>query len=288
MLPHHLHRLVFRLLALLFASSISAATLTQGPQIKVSADSATLTWTTDVSTNSKAAAGSTPEALFLTAEGSPGATHSVTLDHLKPGRTYHYAVGSARQWLAKGTFTTTGASTSAPATTNTSKATPPTPAAAASAAAAKKPSLFSQIVGALKGQDSTPAPSPRTSSKGPSPTASTKPTAINSASAPPTQRTWNSIPSLQDHYDRHGPDFSSTSPDDYAAQAWHFLQRAKKEGLPMKQDPADGTIRVWDPRTRSFAAYTEHGRTRTYFRPNNPSYWTRQPGQPITADKLSF
>ena len=94
--------------------------------------------------------------------------------------------------------------------------------------------------------------------------------------------------SLQDHYDRHGPDFGSRSADEYAAQAWQFLQRAKKEGLPMKLDEADGTIRVWDPKTRTFAAYTEHGRTRTYFRPNNPSYWTRQPGRPVSAAQLSF
>jgi pyocin large subunit-like protein len=93
---------------------------------------------------------------------------------------------------------------------------------------------------------------------------------------------------LQDHYERHGADFASKSADDYAAQAWHFLQRAKREALPMKEDETDGTIRVWDPKTRSFAAYTERGRTRTYFRPNNSSYWDRQPGRPIKPADLPF
>jgi pyocin large subunit-like protein len=93
---------------------------------------------------------------------------------------------------------------------------------------------------------------------------------------------------LQDHFDRHGRDFSSKSPDDYAAQAWLFLQRARAENLPMKLDETDGTLRVFDPATRVFAAYNGAGRTKTFFKPDNPTYWQRQPGRVVKAAELRF
>ncbi len=100
--------------------------------------------------------------------------------------------------------------------------------------------------------------------------------------APPTRAIWGNLPSLQDHFERHGGDFRATSPDDYAAQAWRFRERATTLGLPMKQD-TDGTVRVFDPKSSAFAAYNRDGTVKTYFRPNNPSYWQRQPGRPITT-----
>lgn len=98
--------------------------------------------------------------------------------------------------------------------------------------------------------------------------------------APATRLTWGNIPSLQDHFIRHGSDFGAKSPDDYAAQAWRFRERAVTERLPMKLD-SDGTVRAFDPKTRAFAAFNRDGTTKTYFRPDNPSYWQRQPGKPI-------
>ena len=92
---------------------------------------------------------------------------------------------------------------------------------------------------------------------------------------------WGNISSLQDHFDRHGKDFHATSPDDYARQAWEFLQRATSEGLPAKIDESDGTLRVWDPRTHAFAAYNRDGTAKTYFKPGSPDYFQRQPGKPI-------
>ena len=44
-------------------------------------------------------------------------------------------------------------------------------------------------------------------------------------------------------------------------------------------DDSDGTIRVWDPKTRAFAAYNRDGTTRTYFKPGSPDYFERQPGR---------
>jgi len=112
--------------------------------------------------------------------------------------------------------------------------------------------------------------------------------APKSPAVPPTRETWGHLDTLQDHYDRHGQDFQSRTPDDYAAQAWLFLQRARAEALPMKLDKSDGTLRVFDPKTRAFAAYNRDGTTKTYFRPNNPAYWQRQPGLPIQPSQLRF
>ncbi len=98
--------------------------------------------------------------------------------------------------------------------------------------------------------------------------------------APATRLTWGNTLSLRDHFDRHGGDFRAKSPDDYAAQAWRFRERAVADRLPMKLD-SDGTVRVFDPKTRAFAAFNRDGTTKTYFRPDNPSYWQRQPGKPI-------
>ena len=106
--------------------------------------------------------------------------------------------------------------------------------------------------------------------------------------APPTRQTWGHLDSLQDHFNRHGGDFSSKSPDDYAAKAWLFLQRARAENLPMKLDDTDGTLRVFDPATRVFAAYNNAGKTKTFFKPDNPTYWQRQPGRVVKSADLHF
>lgn len=105
---------------------------------------------------------------------------------------------------------------------------------------------------------------------------------------PPTRQTWGHLDSLQDHFERHGHDFGAKSPDEYAAQAWLFLQRARAESLPMKQDDTDGTLRVFDPQTHAFAAYNAGGKTKTFFKPESPGYWQRQPGRVVKAADLRF
>lgn len=115
----------------------------------------------------------------------------------------------------------------------------------------------------------------------PAPPAATPAVAIKPTYTPPsTARTWGDRSSLQDHFIRHGADFKATSADDYAAKAWLFLQRAMDDGLPAKQDE-DGTIRVWEPKSRTFAAYNRNFTTKTYFRPNSSDYFQRQPGKPV-------
>lgn len=97
--------------------------------------------------------------------------------------------------------------------------------------------------------------------------------------APPTKKIWGNIGSLQDHFDRHGRDFGAKTPDDYARLSWEFLNRAIDEGWPAKVDGSDGTIRVWDPKSRAFAAYNRNGTTKTYFKPGSSDYFERQPGK---------
>ncbi|CAN5913162.1 hypothetical protein BH11VER1_BH11VER1_27800 [soil metagenome] len=96
---------------------------------------------------------------------------------------------------------------------------------------------------------------------------------------PAARQTWGNISTLQDHFDRHGRDFQATSPEDYARQAWEFLQRAQREQWSVKQDEQDGVLRVYDPKTRAFAAYNRDGTTKTYFKPGSADYWERQPGK---------
>ncbi len=104
-----------------------------------------------------------------------------------------------------------------------------------------------------------------------------QPVAEKPRPAPPTRQTWGSRATLPDHFARHGRDFNAKDADDYARQAWEFLQRAKAEGLPMKQDD-DGVLRVFDPKTRAFAAYNRDGKTKTFFKPDSRDYFDRQPG----------
>lgn len=105
--------------------------------------------------------------------------------------------------------------------------------------------------------------------------------------APPTRETWGAIGSLRDHFERHGGDFKAKDPDDYARQAWEFLQRARAEGLPKKVDE-DGVIRIFDPKTRTFAAYNRDGTTKTFFKPDSRDYFDRQPGRSVNPRNLTF
>jgi len=97
---------------------------------------------------------------------------------------------------------------------------------------------------------------------------------------PPARTTWGNIASLPDHFARHGRDFGAKNADDYARMAWEFLQRAKAEGLPAKQDET-GVFRVFDPGSGAFAAYNRDQTTKTFFKPGSRDYFARQPGRSI-------
>ena len=98
--------------------------------------------------------------------------------------------------------------------------------------------------------------------------------------APPTRKIWGNPASLPDHFARHGGDFHAKDADDYARLSWEFLQRAHVEHLPAKVD-ADGVLRVFDPRSGTFASYNRDGTTKTFFKPGSRDYFERQPGEPV-------
>jgi hypothetical protein len=229
------------LVFLLWPAWLEAVEVVDGPRVEVAGTTATVRWKLDGPAGGTVRFG-VNEADLNRSQKSPvvAAEHSVRLDGLSPGTRYFFSVGTARRPLREGTFTA-GAGPQRSAVDPLPKAPP----------AADRPT--------------------RSPAAGPSPA---------SPAAPPARRTWANVATLRDHFERHGRDFGASSPDDYAAQAWHFLQRAKTEGLPAKQDP-EGTLRVWDPRTRAFAAYSRQGMTKTYFKPGSPDYFDRQPGRPV-------
>lgn len=115
-------------------------------------------------------------------------------------------------------------------------------------------------------------------------------TAPDHVSAPATaagdiRQTWGRPETLPDHFARHGRDFGARDADDYAAQAHAFLERAKASGLSAKRDH-DGSLRIYDAATGTFAAYNADGTTKTFFKPGNPTYFDRQPGTPVDLRSL--
>lgn len=242
------------------AGSAAGVELLAKPVITPAGDGVSITWTTDVACGTRASYGTSLLKLDQKVEGPVSEQHSVTLAPLSRGMTYYYEIGSARQKLAAGSFVF-GEAGSQPA----------------AASRAPSRSMLDRLVDALR-----PAPAPPVAA--PPPPASTE----TPRGPPPTRATWGRMETLQDHFDRHGADFRATSPDDYAAKAWQFLQRARAGQLLMKWDAEEDSLRVFDPSSRAFAAYNRDGTTKTFFRPNSASYWDRQPGRSIQPSELPF
>lgn len=225
------------------ASPLQAAVkITDGPKVEAHDTSAVLRWTTDIACGSHVKVGTSANALTHKAEAEGvGTDHVVTVFDLQPATTYYFGVGTARVSLETGSFTTSG------------KGAKPTPLLEAPKDKKKKDA------------DAKPSPS----------------VAASAPKVPPLSKIWGNPTSLPDHFARHGSDFGARSPEEYARMAWLFLQRATAEGLPAKYDESDDTIRVWDPKSRTFAAYHHDGRAKTFFKPDSRGYFDRQPGKPI-------
>ena len=250
-------RLLLLFLLLFAACDSRAVNLISPPEISPANDGATtLRWKLDSAAGGRVHYGLAPDKLDRTASDEVGTDHTLTLRGLKPGTQYFYSIGTAKHELKTGSFVAGGTATAE------QKDAVPQPAP-------RKPTLLQKITGII--------------SKPMTPTPTTVPPVSQNAvvrDAPATRRTWGNISSLPDHFARHGGDFAAKSADDYAAQAWRFRERAAAEHLPMKLD-TDGTVRVFDPKTRAFASFNRDGTAKTYFRPDNASYWQRQPGRLI-------
>jgi hypothetical protein len=88
---------------------------------------------------------------------------------------------------------------------------------------------------------------------------------------------WNDHATLGDHFRRHGRAFGAQTESEYAKQATNFFERALTEGLPTKIDSV-GTIRIYDPSTGAFGAYSPTGDTYTFFKAS-AKYWGNQRGE---------
>jgi pyocin large subunit-like protein len=92
---------------------------------------------------------------------------------------------------------------------------------------------------------------------------------------------------LADHVDRHGADFGIDKTDaaTYAHLAEDFLKEADYGKFWVLIDNK-GVIRMWDPTTKTFAAYNKDGTTRTLFKPDQNKYpgdsywWKKVNGKP--------
>lgn len=258
---------LLRLLPLmwLLAGSAGAVEVKEGPVLEVSETAASLRWVTDVECGTQVKFGINANNFNRSAEGPVGLSHGVELGGLKPGTVYFYTVGTAKKVLKNGSFTTKG--------TALSKGTPESGGQGTPAA---KPGISPPMP-----PSSPPADPVKPQKVGKPPVAEPVKPLTGTYTPPPTARTWGDRESLQDHFIRHGRDFAAKNADDYAAKAWLFLQRAKDEGLPAKLDPDNGTIRVWDGASHTFAAYNRDFTTKTFFRPQSGDYFKRQPGKPV-------
>lgn len=252
-----MQRLLLLFLLLLAVCDSRAVNLVAPAEILPTADGTTLRWKLDSTAGGRVHYGLAADRLDQTASDEVGTDHTLTLRGLKPGTQYFYSIGTAKHELTTGSFIAGGV-----AGAQKDAVTPSPP---------RKTSLLQKITGIISKQG-RPAPAVL-------PPASPKAVVRD---APATRRIWGNIGSLPDHFARHGGDFSAKSEDDYAAQAWRFRERAVAEHLPMKLD-TDGTVRVFDPKTRAFASFNRDGTAKTYFRPGSASYWQRQPGRPIQS-----
>ncbi len=226
-----------------------AVEVTAGPVVVVSENAAAFEWSTDVECGTQLKFGVNQNNYNHRVQGGVGVRHAVQAGGLLPGTRYFYSIGTAKKSLREGSFTTKGvASAGSPAPELPAPGIPP-------------------------GQSAKPVEKPST----PPVPAAGKPV----YAVPPTSKTWGDRYSLLDHFNRHGADFGAANAEDYAAKAWLFLQEAKDEGLPAKQDESDGTIRVWDGKTHTFAAYNRNFTTKTFFKPRSADYFNRQPGKPV-------
>ncbi len=81
---------------------------------------------------------------------------------------------------------------------------------------------------------------------------------------------------LEEHYDKHGPEFGRVTKQDYLHQA-QLLRDAAVGGPVLETVRRDGVTTRFDRDTRAFVAFNPDGTIRTFFKPNDGErYYRRQ------------
>ena len=81
---------------------------------------------------------------------------------------------------------------------------------------------------------------------------------------------------LDEHYEKHGPEFGRITRQDYLRQA-QLLRDAKAGGPVLEAVRKDGVVTRYDRQTGAFIAFNANGVIRTFFKPNDGErYWRRQ------------
>jgi hypothetical protein len=87
---------------------------------------------------------------------------------------------------------------------------------------------------------------------------------------------FTSARSLQEHFEKHGAEFSARSKEEYLARA-QALRDAPLSASVLERRRADEVITRFDRKNGAFVAFDPDGRIRTCFRPENgEDYFLRQ------------
>ncbi len=87
---------------------------------------------------------------------------------------------------------------------------------------------------------------------------------------------FTSARSLQEHFEKHGAEFSARSKEEYLARA-QAVRDAPVSASVLERVRADGVVTRYDRKSGTFVAFEADGRIRTCFRPNNgEEYFLRQ------------
>ncbi|MBK7645029.1 MAG: hypothetical protein IPJ19_18615 [Planctomycetes bacterium] len=81
---------------------------------------------------------------------------------------------------------------------------------------------------------------------------------------------------LEEHFEKHGPEFGSISQADYLLRA-QALRDARLGGVVLEATREDGVVTRFDLRSGAFIAFNADGSIRTFFRPSGGRrYFERQ------------
>lgn len=276
-----LHCYLSDLLRCAFSLWLTLATHAEGvllignPVVESTPTQAVVRWTTDRESGTSVLYGPATERFTRRFKGRVGLEHRADLVGLEPGTRYRMVLGTARDPLRTNEFVTPAAGTSKAILVDLF---PVVPAVRTNSIPLAVPEIFNPPPAVVRDGGKTAVPSQKE-------TTTVRPPEADEA--PPFSETWANPASLPDHFARHGGDFKAATAEDYAAHAWQFRQRAAHAGYRMKRDER-GVLRIFDPASGSFGAYSRDGKTRTFFKPKSPDYFDRQPGTPVKPKKPSI